>query len=291
MKLSIVVIFFNMRREARRTLYSLSPAYQQGVSEDDYEVIAIDNASSEPLDPDEVSRFGANFRYLFFETDSVSPVEAMNYGAAQARGKSLSIIVDGARMASPGLVRQSLAARQAVPGSFVCALSWHLGPDIQPKTTQDGYNQQVEDALLEEAKWRENGYRLFDISTIAPSSHCGVLGGFPNECSWFCIGRGVFHAIGGYSTAFTSPGGGFCNHEFRDRVLQTEGITPIVLLGEGVFHQVHGGTMTSAPLDNRPIVSFRKEYRQKFGTEMRSLVCSDPLYFGSMPPQARRFLA
>jgi len=49
MKLSIVVIFHNMRREAQRTLHSLSKAYQRNVDDLDYEVIAIDNASERPM--------------------------------------------------------------------------------------------------------------------------------------------------------------------------------------------------------------------------------------------------
>ena len=37
--LSVVVVFYNMRREADRTLHSLSRAYQQGIDDLDYEVI------------------------------------------------------------------------------------------------------------------------------------------------------------------------------------------------------------------------------------------------------------
>lgn len=50
LKISIVVVFYNMRREARRTLYSMSAEYQKDVGETDYEVIAIDNNSEYPLD-------------------------------------------------------------------------------------------------------------------------------------------------------------------------------------------------------------------------------------------------
>lgn len=41
--LSVVVITHNMRREAERTLLSLSTAYQKGVEASEYEVIVIDN--------------------------------------------------------------------------------------------------------------------------------------------------------------------------------------------------------------------------------------------------------
>ena len=60
-KLSVVVIFYNMRREAARTLYSLTPRYQQGISEDDYEVLVIDSGSQEPLDENHVTSLQAEF--------------------------------------------------------------------------------------------------------------------------------------------------------------------------------------------------------------------------------------
>jgi hypothetical protein len=44
-KISVIAIFHNMRREAPRTLYSLSAHYQEGILEDDYEVLAIDSNS------------------------------------------------------------------------------------------------------------------------------------------------------------------------------------------------------------------------------------------------------
>lgn len=93
-----------MAREALRTLYTLSPAYQQNVAAQDYEVIAVDNGSTIPLCPDTVAGFGAQLRQIPHETTSVSPVSAINLGVAQSSGAAVAIIVDGARMASPGLV-------------------------------------------------------------------------------------------------------------------------------------------------------------------------------------------
>ena len=165
MKLSIVIIFFDMAREAARTLYSLSPAHQRGVSDEEYEVIAIDNGSSRPLDPAAVAALGSNFRYHYHATDSISPVDAVNLGAEMAGGAALAVIVDGARMASPGLVRLSIDALRLDTHVFACARSWHLGPDVQNRSMLEGYDQATEDALLAETNWREDGYRLFDIAT------------------------------------------------------------------------------------------------------------------------------
>ena len=283
MKLSIVVVFFNMQREAARTLYSLSPAYQRGVAADEYEIIAIDNGSSQPLDPASVADSGPNVRYLFRETSSVSPVGAVNLGADMAHGEALAVIVDGARMASPGLVRESLEALRRNPSAFICTLAWHLGPDIQPLTIQDGYDQQREDAMLRKANWRSDGYQLFAIATIAPSSRAALSGTFPDECSWFCMSRSTFKDLGGFNPAFQSPGGGQCNHEFRNRALCLDEVVPTVLLGEGVFHQVHGGAATNALPDQRPHRLFAEEYRRIFGTAFQAVEHTGTIFVGSLP--------
>lgn len=290
MNLTIVVIFFNMRREAKRTLKSLSASYQQGVTTSDYEVIAIDNNSSEPLDPTLVTQFGPNFRYHFHATDSVSPVEAVNLGARMAQGSALAVIVDGARMASPGLVRQSLDALKLRDRIFICARSWHLGPDVQPRTIQDGYNQTVEDSMLAEIDWQTDGYRLFDVATIAPSSHQGFLDGFPSECSWLVIRRDDFYAIGGFDTRFKTPGGGYCNHEFRNRAVGRPGVLSVSLLGEGVFHQVHGGVATNSLPGQRPHARFAQEYIDIIGEAFSPILPTDIIYFGPMSEPARRHL-
>jgi hypothetical protein len=50
-------------------------------------VIVIDNASTQPLNSDEVQDYGANFLYHFFATDAVSPVDAVNAGVEMATGE------------------------------------------------------------------------------------------------------------------------------------------------------------------------------------------------------------
>lgn len=290
MKLSIIVILHDMQREAKRTLFSLSRAYQRNVADVDYEVIVIDNGSSKPISADSLIFLAPDFRYHFYKTTSVSPVDAVNFGAEMATGDLIAVIVDGARMASPGLICHSLAALRANPYSFVSALSWHLGPDIQPVTTQRGYDQQTEDHMLAEIDWMTDGYRLFDVSTLAPSSGLGFLNGFPSECSWFCIPRKTFLSMGGFNAKFQSPGGGLCNQEFRNRALLLPGMVPTVLLGEGVFHQVHGGVTTNALADKRPHAFFVSEYREIVGDALTVFQPENTVYFGAMHHGAKRFV-
>jgi hypothetical protein len=48
-KLSIIVVAYNMTREIPRTLQSLGKHYQLGCDQLDYEVLVIDNGSARPL--------------------------------------------------------------------------------------------------------------------------------------------------------------------------------------------------------------------------------------------------
>ena len=41
------------------------------------------------------------------------------------------------------------------------------------------------------------------------------------------------------------PGGGYVNLDFFERVANAPGVNLVTLLGEGSFHQVHGGTTTN----------------------------------------------
>lgn len=289
--LSIIVILYNMRREARRTLYSLSSRYQVDVSTDEYEVVVIDNGSSAPLSASEVKGFGSNFRYMYFDTDAVTPVDAVNAGARISNGQYIGVLIDGARMATPGLISNSIRGLQLFPEPFIYALSWHLGPDIQSASMCNGYNQAEEDRILQELNWEDNGYRLFEVSTIAPSSHYGYLGGVPHECSWIATRLSSFLSLGGYDPRFRSPGGGFANHDFRNRVMGLSGVTPVQILGEGVFHQFHGGVCTNVKIEDIPLNEFAKEFEEIYGRPLQKALAPDPYLIGAITPEARRFMS
>ena len=51
-QLSVVVVFYNMKREAARTLAIAVAPYQQGIDDVDYEVVVVENGS----DPDQRAR-------------------------------------------------------------------------------------------------------------------------------------------------------------------------------------------------------------------------------------------
>lgn len=153
-----------------------------------------------------------------------------------------------------------------------------------------GYNQATEDALLAGINWQTQGYRLFEIATLAQSSHGGFFGAVPTEFSWVALPRQLYEALGGYDPRFQAPGGGLVNHDFRNRVLDFPARTPVALLGEGVFHQVHGGVATNVPMQHHPMKNFCAEYQTITGTEYKIRPAGNPLYFGRLVAEAQRFI-
>src|SRR3954454_18459403 len=85
-RLSIVVVVYNMAREAPRTLFSLSARYQRHIDADDYEVIVVDNGSVPPLDRAIIDDLEGHFRLIRIDQAPASPAYAVNRGLAEAQG-------------------------------------------------------------------------------------------------------------------------------------------------------------------------------------------------------------
>lgn len=287
--LSVVVVFYDMRREAERTLYSLTPTYQRGVAEAAYEVIAIDNGSRQPLDPAWVEQFGPHFHYRFYPAATPSPCAALNAMARVARGRYLMCCIDGARMLSPGILRHALHLLPQFPHPFVYTLGMHLGRELQNQALLNGYDQQVEDALLDSVDWRRDGYQLFRIACLAGSSAQGPFGAM-TESNCFALRRADYLALGGYDERFASPGGGLCNLDWFNRVHEAARFQPARLLGEATFHQFHGGVATNVPPNRHPWPTMAEEYRTIRGQDFASGY-REPLYWGECPEPFRSFLA
>ena len=113
-EISVVVVVHNMAREAPRTLYSLSAAYQQHITADEYEVIVVDNGSSPPLDPKVLDGLAGNFRLIRLDPAPPSPARAINRGLAEARGDVIGVMIDGARIVTPGIAALCARRRPAV---------------------------------------------------------------------------------------------------------------------------------------------------------------------------------
>lgn len=277
-----------MRREALRTLFSLTSGYQNSPSPINYEVIAIDNQSSAPLNESTVNAFGPQFRYHFFETSSKSPVEAINYGATLAKGKMLCINIDGARILSPGILNAITNLTASYKSPFIYTLGMHLGPKVQNLSIFEGYSQDVEDKMLNQLEWKQNGYKLFEISSLAGSSAGGFQGPI-TESNCYCLPRSTFLEMGGLNPKFQTPGGGIVNLDFFDKATHSKQLTPILLLGEATFHQVHGGVATNVSLNKHPMASYQDEYLSIYGKPWQPSNIVSPILYGNLEGAAKSF--
>lgn len=286
--LSIIVICHDMRREAPRTLHSLSRGYQQGVDDLDYEVHVVDNGSSLPLSQAQVCSVGPEFRYSYHETTSQSPVGAINTAVRNTAGSYVVVCIDGARILSPGMLRFIAMGVRLSDRPVVASLAWHLGHKAQKLSMLEGYDQEVEDTLLAQSDWARDGYRLFDVSCLAPSSGAGWFNPI-SECNCICVSRAMYEELGGFDVDFVTPGGGYANLDFYKRACELPDAQLVTVLGEGTFHQFHGGAATNARPEVHPRERFIEEYKRLRGAPYVSPKVK-PIYLGSLPSQAAPFV-
>lgn len=268
-----------MARELPRTLRSLSPNYQRGLAADEYEVVVVDNGSAAPVAPALVAGFEGRLRLERIDPAPPSPAGGANRGLRLAEGDLVGLIIDGARLASPGLLAEARRAARLAPRPVITAPAFHVGPVRHMKAAEAGYDQAVEDKLLAEAGWESDGYTLFDISTPAGSWGRGLFGPAGESSSLFCPGA-IWDELGGLDEHFALPGGGLVNHDLYRRACGRPGIELVVLLGEGTFHQYHGGAATSR---RHSWDEMHAEYRAIVGEPHRPPV-NEPLYVGRARP-------
>lgn len=167
---------------------------------------------------------------------------------------------------------------------------WHLGPKFQPESIQDGYDHEVERQMLERVRWHENGYRLFDVSAPSSSTRFGVFDR-AHESACLFLHRSLFDTLGGYVERYRHPGGGLVNLDFFWRAA-TNATTVFTLLGEGHFHQVHGGAATGLRRDEfaESFREWKAEYERLSRPFERSPPPYDPILAGHLPEEYRRWL-
>jgi len=292
-KVSIIVIVYNMPRQAMNTLYSLSVPYQKNVSVEDYEVIVVENKSGHTLRKQDVLDLGVNFKYFLRDELGVSPVPAVNFGYEQAKGNIIGLVIDGARMVTPRVIEYALLAFQMSKEALVMVPGYHLGEQDQKFHLDSGHTEEKEIAKLQELHWQENGYRLFQFAAWSSSNQRGYFQPM-QECSCIFTSRKNFEAIGKADTRFDLPGGGSINlHIYRSL-----GLLPhsklFVLPGEGSFHQFHGGITTQQLADNdarqATLKSFDQQLDEIWKGEFKALT-REPLMLGAVTRWAQPFLA
>jgi hypothetical protein len=289
--LSIVVIVYDMPRQALNTIRSLSPDYQRGVRSEEYEVVVVENRSGNCIPPDAVADFPANVRYVLRDETEPTPVHAVNYGAGLARGENICIMIDGARMVTPGVVSGLLRGHRVSAGGIVTVPGYHIGSELQQDAVESGYDEAADRALIDSVDWYNNGYGLFDVACLSESCATGFF--LPNgESNCISMPRRIWQVLRGCDPRFNLRGGGLVNLDLYKRACEFPGTQHVILPGEGTFHQFHGGVTTGGDARDRRqalISAIRDQYRHIRGEDFQRPE-TQPIYLGYMPPQAMRFL-
>lgn len=240
--LSVILIAHDMRREVPRTVASLLPPYQTGIRPDEYEIVVIENGSKSPLDERAITALGPNVSYHYVSDAPRSPARAINIGVERSNGEVLAIMIDGACLVSPGVLEQGLFAWRLFPMPVVATRYFVLGSGLQRDANEKGYDAAEEDRLLDSVAWQRDGYRLFEISsplTDSGTTEHWLSGWFESNC--LLLPRRVFDGFGGCDERFDLPGGGGLIVDVFRQACEFPGVHPVQLIGEGVFHQIHGG--------------------------------------------------
>lgn len=266
-ELSIVIVAYNMERELPRTLMSLSRSYQHGIERIDYEVLVVDNGSTPPVVESVFDGLDGSYRLVRADATPPSPAHAANVGLRAASGRHIALVLDGARMVTPGVVAAAVRALRAQPLTLATPIAFHLGPDHQSRSIASGYGPTAEDEALRSISWPDDGYRLFEICVLAGANPGGFAGPLTESC-FLAAGRALWNAVGGLDERFDLPGGGLVSLDLFARMAAVPGMSVEVLVGEGSFHQVHGGASTAPGADH---ARWHEQYK-----ELRGLAYSPP---------------
>jgi tetratricopeptide (TPR) repeat protein len=207
---------------------------------------------------------------------------------AAARGDVIGVMIDGARIATPGLLHYALHGARLHRRAVVATLGWYLGFDFQGRSPHPESERDREGALLDSIAWPGDGYRLFEIGTMDESSIDGWFQPIAESNATFAS-RELWDAIGGFDERFDAAGGGLLNLDTFARLTKPRDAELVVLLGEATFHQWHGGTNTNSPAE-RQLENWNTWTQQYAAIRDRAYEVPrrerPPTFIGTLPPRA-----
>lgn len=279
--LSVVVVAYNMARQAMNTLYSLSTDYQRGVTREEYEVVVVENQSTNNLHPEEIAKLSGNFRYTLRQESEPTPIHALNQGIELSEGGNICLMIDGARMLSPRTLRYIIDALTIEPNALVAVPGYHIGEQDQKLNNVNQHNEILEQQLLDSIHWKRQGYRLFEISCLSPANPHSYLHPLMESNCLSCSKQTILN-YGGANPLFKSPGGGAVNLDLYRGLCSNPKIKLYITPGEGTFHQYHGGVTTMQRDDLEALLmSFRAEYESIKGNPYTA-VRKEPILIGAI---------
>jgi len=272
-----IIIFYNGQREAQRTLLTLSAKYQN-IDASLYKVLVLDSGSSQRIDEEMVKSFGEQFEYQYVSANHPSPIEALQIGLDKCDTPYIMVCIDGARMLSPGIFQKSLDIIKINPDAFVTTTGFHIGKHHQNYSILNGYNQEVEDQLLEKINWQSNGYALFKISSLYQDGYSFFSHLAESNC--FLVKTGHMRDIS-FHQGFISKGGGLINLSVFKDLIEIKKLQVYALIGEATFHQFHGGAASNISMAEHPVQEYRKEYKSIMDKEF-AVPKYNPIYYGEI---------
>ena len=171
------------------------------------------------------------------------------------------------------MLRHGVTGLAAYAPAVVATVQWYVGPGQQPDAVAAGYDQTAEDELFETIGWPADGYRLFEIGhfiTDGSRDRDWLDGILESNCIF--TPRERLEQIGGFDEAFSMPGGGYANLDLYERLAVAPDTNVVTILGEGSFHQVHGGTTTNAPDPadrQRELTGYARHYEELRGRSIK----------------------
>jgi cephalosporin hydroxylase len=151
----------------------------------------------------------------------------------------------------------------------------------------NGYDQEYEDRLFTAIGWPQAGHRLFEIGHFV-GDRDWFDGVWESNCMF--VPRSVLAQVGSFDETFSTAGGGYANLELYERLGASPDITVCTIMGEGSFHQTHGGTTTNqidAAERRSRVFGYSQDYARLRGRFFRGP--GKPLhYVGRMPSDASK---
>ena len=290
MHLTIAIACYQMREQIGNTLRSLLPPYQRDIADDPIDIVLVDNGSPQPLPP-AVYALSTNIFYKYIPPSDArpSPASALNAAVRQSRSSHLCLMIDGARLLSPGVISWGQRILDLAPGAMVEVRGWHLSPKPTDGNTEPEDIWRQEKAALDKIEWLQEGYRLFDIA-VASAQTRGGFAGPTAESNCVFLSSSLFDAIGGFDERYAAAGGGLMNVDFFARAA-AKASAVFTLLGEGTFHQTHGGAATSTPRpEMRKLLDEWQQESDALSGPPRSQTRPRTILAGHLPPQCVRWL-